>query len=99
MKETQHTKTLEALYGRAPACGGNLLPEVFHMIGGQAMGGMFLPMHLPVFVAGLLLGPFYGCAIGVITQSSASLSPLCRRQRCRLCSLNANLWANGGTFA
>lgn len=67
MKETQHTKTLKLCTGALLLAAGILLPQVFHMIGGQAMGGMFLPMHLPVFVAGLLLGPFYGCAIGVIT--------------------------------
>lgn len=56
MKETQHTKTLKLCTGALLLAAGILLPQVFHMIGGQAMGGMFLPMHLPVFVAGLLLG-------------------------------------------
>lgn len=46
---------------------GILLPQVFHLVGGQAMGGMFLPMHIPVFIAGLLLGPSYGVAVGTIT--------------------------------
>jgi riboflavin transporter FmnP len=46
---------------------GILLPQVFHSIGGPAAGGVFLPMHIPVLVAGLLLGPFYGAVIAVVT--------------------------------
>lgn len=46
---------------------GILLPQVFHMIGGPAAGGMFLPMHIPVLLAGLLLGAPYGALLGVIT--------------------------------
>lgn len=46
---------------------GVLLPQVFHLIGGSATGMMFLPMHLPVLIGGLLLGPLPGLAIGVIT--------------------------------
>lgn len=36
---------------------GILLPQVFHLAGGSAMGGLFLPMHLPVLLGGFLLGP------------------------------------------
>ncbi|MCI8553874.1 MAG: ECF transporter S component [Clostridiales bacterium] len=46
---------------------GILTPQVFHMIGGQQAGGWFLPMHLPVLMAGLLLGPAYGAAVGAVT--------------------------------
>ena len=46
---------------------GLLMPQVFHMIGGQQAGGLFLPMHIPVLMAGLLLGPAYGAAVGVVT--------------------------------
>ena len=67
MKNTQHTRTLKLCTGALLLAAGILLPQIFHMIGGQAMGGIFLPMHLPVFIAGLLLGPLYGCAIGIIT--------------------------------
>lgn len=67
MKNTWHTKTLRLCIGALLLASGVLLPQVFHMIGGQAMGGVFLPMHIPVFLAGLLLGPFYGGAVGVIT--------------------------------
>ncbi len=46
---------------------GVLLPQVFHLIGGQASGGIFLPMHIPVLIAGLLLGPLPGGIIGILT--------------------------------
>jgi len=44
---------------------GILLPAVFHLIGGPAAGGMLLPMHIPVLIAGMMLGPFYGAVVGV----------------------------------
>ena len=46
---------------------GVLLPQVFHMAGGPGLGGTFLPMHIPVFVAGMLLGDFYGLSVGLLT--------------------------------
>lgn len=46
---------------------GILLPQIFHIIGGPTMGGIFLPMHIPVLISGLLLGSFYGTAVGAIT--------------------------------
>ena len=42
-----------------------LLPQIFHMIGMQQAGSIFLPMHLPVFIGGLLLGPVYGLLLGI----------------------------------
>ncbi len=43
------------------------MPQLFHLIGGSASGRIFLPMHLPVLIAGLLLGPVSGIAVGVLT--------------------------------
>ena len=43
-----------------------LLPQVFHMIGMQEAGSIFLPMHLPVFIAGMVLVPIYGLLLGVL---------------------------------
>ncbi|MBD3367812.1 MAG: ECF transporter S component [Candidatus Eisenbacteria bacterium] len=41
---------------------GVALPIVFHMV---PLGGrILLPMHLPAFLAGLLLGPFSGLVVG-----------------------------------
>lgn len=42
-----------------------LLPQVFHLIGYQQAGAIFLPMHLPIFIGGMLLGPIYGLFLGV----------------------------------
>lgn len=44
---------------------GLILPQAFHMFG-QNAGMMFLPIHLPVLMAGLLLGPVYGSLVGLI---------------------------------
>ena len=52
------------------AC-GLLLPLAFHSFG---MGGRtFLPMHLPVFLGGLLLGWLPGLIIGALTPVLSSL--------------------------
>lgn len=52
---------------------GILLPQVFHMLGGQTAGGTFLPMHIPVMAAGMLLGPVTGCVVGVLCPVLSSL--------------------------
>ncbi len=52
------------------AC-GVLLPMLFHSFG---MGGpIFLPMHLPVLIGGLLLGWLPGLLIGALTPLISSL--------------------------
>lgn len=47
-----------------------LLPQAVHLSGNAALGQLLLPMHLPVLLGGLLLGPAYGLLLGI-------LSPLC----------------------
>ena len=32
----------------------------------RQLGNAFLPMHLPVFLCGLIVGPMYGLTIGII---------------------------------
>ncbi|HOO32943.1 MAG TPA: ECF transporter S component [Thermotogota bacterium] len=44
---------------------GIVIPRVFHMIGGAALGSVLLPMHLPVLIGAMLIGPFYGLIIGI----------------------------------
>ncbi|HHW46017.1 MAG TPA: ECF transporter S component [Clostridiales bacterium] len=44
---------------------GVALPVGFHFWGGQ-LGRVFLPMHICVFLGGMLLGPAYGCGMGLI---------------------------------
>ena len=41
------------------------LPQVFHLFGMN--GAAFLPMHIPVLLAGLTLGPAYGLVVGVVS--------------------------------
>jgi riboflavin transporter FmnP len=53
---------------------GVLLPELFHLIGGTAAGASFLPMHIPVLIGGLLLGKYYGSAIGALAPVLAFLT-------------------------
>ncbi|MFV0394020.1 MAG: ECF transporter S component, partial [Coprobacillaceae bacterium] len=43
-----------------------ILPQAFHLIGMQQAGAIFLPMHIPIFIGGMLLGPVYGTGIGVL---------------------------------
>ena len=52
---------------------GVLLPQAFHLIGGSAGGSIFLPMHIPVLISGLLLGPFYGAVVGIFTPAVSFL--------------------------
>ena len=44
---------------------GVVLPQAFHMI--PNAGSIFLPMHIPVLVAGYIVGPFYGAICGFLT--------------------------------
>lgn len=43
-----------------------VLPQIFHLTGIPQVGSVFLPMHIPVLLAGFMLGPVYGSVIGVI---------------------------------
>lgn len=51
---------------------GIVVPMIFHAT--QISGQMFLPMHIPVLLCGIICGPFLGavCAVIVITVSSAA---------------------------
>ena len=44
---------------------GVALPVAFH--GVPNAGNIFLPMHIPVLIAGLLCGPWLGVAVGALT--------------------------------
>lgn len=51
--------------------GGLILPTVFHQFGGT--GPVFLPMHIPVLLAGFFLGPAMGALVGFVTPLLSSL--------------------------
>lgn len=44
-----------------------LLPQLFHLLGLQQAGQIFLPMHIPVLLSGFLLGWHYGALLGFMT--------------------------------
>lgn len=45
---------------------GVLFPMVFHIFGAVS-GQTFLPMHIPVLIAGLLMSPFHGLVVGILS--------------------------------
>jgi len=49
---------------------GILIPMVFHAFG---LGKVFLPMHIPVLIAGILYGPEYGLITGLITPGLSAV--------------------------
>lgn len=49
---------------------GVVLPIAFHSI--QNAGSIFLPMHIPVLFCGLLCGPWYGLACGILAPVLSS---------------------------
>lgn len=44
---------------------GVVLPQAFHAI--PNAGSIFLPMHIPVLIAGFATGPVYGLICGILT--------------------------------
>lgn len=44
-----------------------LLPQAFHLIGMQQAGQLFLPMHIPVLIGGMILGWQYGALLGILS--------------------------------
>ncbi len=66
------TKTFKLVASSVLVASGVLLPMAFHMVG--AAGSLFLPMHIPVLLAGLLLGPYSGLCVGLLSPLISSLS-------------------------
>ena len=64
-------RTKKMIYGGLLTV-GLVLPQAFHVFG-QGVGMAFLPMHLPVMIAGILLGPCYGGLIGLIVPLVSSM--------------------------
>lgn len=50
-----------------------ILPQAFHFTGIPQSGAIFLPMHIPVLIAGIILGPVSGCSVGIIAPMISSL--------------------------
>lgn len=51
--------------------GAIILPQVFHMVGW--VGPTFLPMHIPVILAGVILGKKYGLITGITAPLLSTL--------------------------
>ena len=51
---------------------GVVLPLAFHSI--PRAGSILLPMHIPVLLAGLICGPFFGLVSGLITPLLSSIT-------------------------
>lgn len=61
-------QTLSALFAIISAV---VLPQIFHILGtisglGTIPGDVFLPMHLPIILVGLLAGPYAGAISGLL---------------------------------
>lgn len=52
---------------------GVLIPQVFHIAGGPLVGSILLPMHIPVLVGAMILGPRDGAIIGVTSVTVGAL--------------------------
>ncbi len=59
--------TKQLIYTALFASIGIVLPQAFHFIGGSTLGIVFLPMHLPVFIGAMLLGPLSGVIIAIVS--------------------------------
>lgn len=44
---------------------GIVLPQTIHLFGGPTLGTILLPIHLPVFIGAMLLGPISGIIIAI----------------------------------
>ncbi|MCL2300857.1 MAG: ECF transporter S component [Firmicutes bacterium] len=66
----QHTKTLA--YTALLLALGLALPRILHVFG-QDAGQLFLPLHLPVLVAGLALGAVPGGVLGAVLPVASFL--------------------------
>ena len=63
--KVQTVATISAIIGAVA------LPQIFHLIGmasglGTVPGEVFLPMHIPIILVGLLAGPYAGMISGLI---------------------------------
>lgn len=65
-------KVMKLVYAGLLTAIGIVLPQAFHMFG-QSAGMVFLPIHIPVLMAGILLGPYYGAAVGFLVPLLSSV--------------------------
>lgn len=66
IKRVYNMKTRKLTFAALCLSAALLLPQLFHLLGLQQAGQVFLPMHIPVLLSGLLLGWQYGALLGFI---------------------------------
>jgi len=94
-------KTRKMTFGAMFLALSLLLPQVFHFIGMQQAGSIFLPMHLPVFLGGMVLGPIYGLFLGVFAPLTSSIltgMPSAERVLFMMCELSTYGMVSGLMF-
>lgn len=52
---------------------GLVLPRIINLAGSPTLGNLISPMHIPVFLTGLILGPLYGALVGFMTPLLSTL--------------------------
>lgn len=62
----RNSKTVKIALGAMLTALSIVLPQIFHLTGIPQVGAVFLPMHIPVLLAGFMLGPVYAPIIGAI---------------------------------
>ena len=65
--------TRRLAYGGLTVAMGVILPQLFHMVGGDMAGKTLLPMHIPVLLGGFFLGPVWGGLVGLLTPAASCL--------------------------
>ena len=72
-------RTRQLILGAVLIAFGLIVPSIFHYF---SLGGrVFLPMHIPVLLAGMLLSPSIAVIVGLLTPvMSTLLTALMRRQ-------------------
>lgn len=59
--------TVKSLVGVGLVALAVLLPQLVHLVAGQAGGVQWLPMYLPVLLGGCLLGTWWGLGVGILS--------------------------------
>lgn len=59
------TSTKKTVYAALLLAAGVILPLIFHTA--AISGVVFLPMHIPILLAGFIIGPGYAVLLGLIT--------------------------------
>lgn len=65
------TKTKELVLSGLLIALGLVLPMAFHLF--KAGGPIFLPMHIPVLLGGMILSPIFALLVGVLTPIVSNL--------------------------